>query len=230
MGVRPLIENRGKEEVSEEAGWGQRLREDRNRKSLNPPNVPGRVLGRVPGKWGLLGGLLGGLPFLCFSKESGLPHCSQQSSRESPFSWHYSKHSPRHCWGIPYTGFLNPRAGDPDYNARMSTGWEGGELNILFRGGNSHQAGRPQLSGTHFDKRTPRYEDWEVLSPLSVYFKREFPYVFVYCFSCRCLVELDLRQLGLPDPKELLPPSQVPHKSAIILELPVASKTITPDK
>ena len=37
------------------------------------PKVPGRVLGRVPGKKGLLGGLLGAVPFLCFSKETGLP-------------------------------------------------------------------------------------------------------------------------------------------------------------
>ena len=26
----------------------------------------------------------------------------------------------------------------------------------------------------------------------------EFPYIFVYCFSCRYLVELGLRQLGVP--------------------------------
>ena len=34
--------------------------------------------------------------------------------------------------------------------------------------------------------------------PPSVYFNREFPYVFGYCFSCRYLVELGPRQLGLP--------------------------------
>ena len=28
-------------------------------------------------------------------------------------------------------------------------------------------------------------------------------YIFVYCFSCRYLVELGLRQLGLPVPKFL---------------------------
>ena len=33
-----------------------------------------------------------------------------------------------------------------------------------------------QLSGTQFDKITTRYE---VLSPPSVYFNREFPYIFV---------------------------------------------------
>ena len=33
-----------------------------------------------------------------------------------------------------------------------------------------------------------------------MYFNREFPYIFGYCFSCRYLVELGLRQLGLPVP------------------------------
>ena len=56
--------------------------------------------------------------------------------------------------------------------------------------------GRPQ-----FDKIATRYEYWEVLSPPSVYLNREFPYIFVYCFSCRYLVELGLRQLGPPVPK-----------------------------
>ena len=37
------------------------------------PKVLGRVLGRVPGKRGLLGGLLRAVPFLFFSKETGLP-------------------------------------------------------------------------------------------------------------------------------------------------------------
>ena len=36
--------------------------------------------------------------------------------------------------------------------------------------------------------------------PPSVHFNREFPYIFVYCFSCRYLVELGLRQLDLPVP------------------------------
>ena len=44
------------------------------------------------------------------------------------------------------------------------------------------------------------HEYWEVLSPPSVCLNREFPCVFVYCFSCRYLVELGLRQLGLPVP------------------------------
>ena len=57
-----------------------------------------------------------------------------------------------------------------------------------------------QLSGTQFDKTTTRYEYWEVLSPPSVYFNREFPYIFVYCFSCRYVVELGLRQVGLRVP------------------------------
>ena len=30
-----------------------------------------------------------------------------------------------------------------------------------------------------------------------MYFDREFLYIFVYCFSCRYLVELGLRQVGL---------------------------------
>ena len=36
---------------------------------------------------------------------------------------------------------------------------------------------------------------------------REFPYIFVYCFSCRHVAQLDLQQLGplaLPAPKERL--------------------------
>ena len=33
-----------------------------------------------------------------------------------------------------------------------------------------------------------------------MYFNREFPYIFVYCFSCRYLVQLGLRQLGPPVP------------------------------
>ena len=33
-----------------------------------------------------------------------------------------------------------------------------------------------------------------------MYFNQEFPYIFVYCFSCRFLVELGLRQLGLRVP------------------------------
>ena len=37
-----------------------------------------------------------------------------------------------------------------------------------------------------------------------MYFTREFPYIFVYCFSCRYLVELGLRQLGLPVLKQKL--------------------------
>ena len=61
---------------------------------------------------------------------------------------------------------------------------------------------RREISATsRFDKITTRYEYWEVLSPPSVCFNREFPYIFVYCFSCRYLVELGLRQLGLPAPK-----------------------------
>ena len=34
-----------------------------------------------------------------------------------------------------------------------------------------------------------------------MYFSKEFPYISVYCFSCRYLVELG-QQLGLPAPKE----------------------------
>ena len=37
-----------------------------------------------------------------------------------------------------------------------------------------------------------------------MYFSREFLYIFVYCFSCRYLVELGLRQLGLPVPNNSL--------------------------
>ena len=57
---------------------------------------------------------------------------------------------------------------------------------------------------TACDNRKPittRYEYWEVLPPLSAYFNREFLFVFVYCFSCRYLRELGLRQLGLAVPK-----------------------------
>ena len=36
------------------------------------------------------------------------------------------------------------------------------------------------------------------MSHPSVYLNREFPYIFVYCFFCRYLVELGLPQLGLP--------------------------------
>ena len=34
-----------------------------------------------------------------------------------------------------------------------------------------------------------------------MYFNKEFPHVFVYCFSCRYLAQLGLPQLGLPVPK-----------------------------
>ena len=36
-----------------------------------------------------------------------------------------------------------------------------------------------------------------------MYSNREFPYIFVYCFSCRYVVELGLRQLGLPVPNPI---------------------------
>ena len=56
------------------------------------------------------------------------------------------------------------------------------------------------VDGTQFDKITTRYEHWEVLSLPFVHFDGEFRLIFLYCFSCRYLAQLGLRQLGLPVP------------------------------
>ena len=82
----------------------------------NPTKVPGRVLGRVPGKWGLMEGLLGAVPFLCFSKESGLPASlpavlSAVLPAVPLFPALFPALSPAPLWD---SGFLSPVAGGPD--------------------------------------------------------------------------------------------------------------------
>ena len=74
--------------------------------------------------------------------------------------------------------------------------------------GKNSATGRPSCRGPS----SIRYEYWEILSPPSVYLNREFPYIFVYCFSCRCLVELGLRQLGLPVLKKVEHGPNLPRK------------------
>ena len=40
-------------------------------------------------------------------------------------------------------------------------------------------------------------------------FDKEFPCIFVYCFFCRHLAQLGLRQLGLPVPKDKNPETEL---------------------
>ena len=44
----------------------------------------------------------------------------------------------------------------------------------------------------YIDSLMTRCEYWEVLSPPSVYSVRGFPYMFIDCFSCLCLVQFGL--------------------------------------
>ena len=55
---------------------------------------------------------------------------------------------------------------------------------------------------------TPKYNFGEVLSAPPAYLNRELSYIFVYCLSCRYLVELGLRQLGLPVPNHVSKPDK----------------------
>ena len=59
------------------------------------------------------------------------------------------------------------------------TGVEGWQKNYVLKS----ETGRPSCRGTQFDKITTRYEYWEVLSPPSVYFNREFVFFFLSSLS-----------------------------------------------
>ena len=90
----------------------------------------GRVPGRVPGKRGLLGGLLGAVPFLSFSRESGLP-ALLPAVRFFPAVHFFPALSPAL---LGDSGFLSPVAGGPDYNngGLLSANHVRFELSYLF--------------------------------------------------------------------------------------------------
>ena len=86
----------------------------RTEKARIPPKVLGIVLGGVPGKRGLLGALLGAVPFLCFSRESGLPALLPAVLPAVLFfPALFPALSPAL---LGDSGFLSPVAGGPDYN------------------------------------------------------------------------------------------------------------------